>query len=85
MLGYMTAREARAQGFTHHAKYFGIPCWIGEIESEAPLLCTKWAPLEHLMPLWQSLEQTVAGFLYPDEEPCFRFLVGREICPQPTG
>lgn len=84
MLGYMTARDALANGFTHHGRYFGIPLWIAP-ESESFPVATKWAPLELVMPLAHWLEGTLAGILYPDREPAFQFLVGAPIAKPNTG
>lgn len=79
MMGYMTASQALANGFTHHGKYFGIPVWIGALESEGPVVATKWAPLEYIMPLASWLEQTLAQIMFPDREPVFQFALGAPI------
>lgn len=80
MLGYMTKREAIANGFTHHGKYFGIPVWLAPENASFPV-ATKWAPLEFLMPLVHWIEGTMVGLFYPDSEPAFQFLVGPAIDP----
>lgn len=79
MLGYMTAKEAKAQGFTHHGKYFGIPVWIGNPERDGMLVATKWAPLEYLMTLFHAIEGLMRATLYPEDEPAFQFQVGPKI------
>ena len=81
MLGYMTAAEALANGFTHHGKYFGVPIWIGGVDdAEAGLLvATKWAPLECVMTLLHHVERTLRPLIYPDEPPAFQFWVGAPI------
>lgn len=76
--GYMTEREAKGHGFTHHGKYFGIPIWISP-SGEAPMVATKWAPMEHVMTLFHVVEGLVAALFYPDVEPCFQFAVGEKI------
>lgn len=77
MFGYMTKREAIENGFTHEGKYFGIPCWI------APdigfLVAAKWAPMEYVMSAFHVIEGVIRGVMYPDDEPCFQFLLGHEI------
>lgn len=78
MLGYMTAKEAVANGFTHHGKYFGIPVWLAPENASFPV-ATKWAPLEFVMPFVHWIEGTLSGILYPDSEPTFQFLVGAPI------
>ena len=45
MLGYMTERQAKANSFTHHGSYYGIPVWIGDPHGEFRV-ATKWAPFE---------------------------------------
>lgn len=48
-LGYTTKAEAIAAGCTHHGSYYGIPLWMGDVDSDCPLVFAKWAPLEWLM------------------------------------
>lgn len=76
--GYMTAREAKAQGFTHHGKYFGIPVWIGH-PGEQMMVATKWAPMEYLMTAFHFIEGFILATFFPEREPMFQFLVGDEI------
>jgi hypothetical protein len=78
MVGYMTAVEAKAQGFTHHGKYFGIPVWIGN-PGEEMLVATKWAPMEYVMSAFHVAEGVLRSFFFPEDEPSFQFLVGAEI------
>jgi hypothetical protein len=77
MLGYMTAKEAKACGFTHHGKYFGIPVWMGDPFGDVPLVATKWAPMEYLMSVAHVIEGTMRMVL--DEPPVFQFMVGKEL------
>ena len=81
MLGYMTASEALREGFTHHGHYFGIPCWVGGIDSpyNGLKVATKWAPLEYLMTAFHYIEINLRLVMFPDEEPMFQFAVGRRI------
>ena len=79
MLGYMTAKNAKAQGFTHHGSYFGIPIWIGDVESIAPLVAPKWAPMELGMTVAHHIEQILASIFWMGQEPVFRFWVGEPI------
>lgn len=81
ILGYMTATEARAEGFTHHGSYYGIPLWIGQVDGEAPLVATKHIAMEPVMSLFHILEGLVRAVCWPDEEPGFLFKVGKEIAP----
>lgn len=79
MLGYMTASEAKSQGFTHHGSYFGIPCWIGNPEQEGMMVATKWAPMEPVMTAFHYIEGFMRSVLFPDDPPCFQFAVGGKI------
>lgn len=80
MLGYCTKKEAIEHGCTHNGSYYGIPCWMGDIETDCPLVFAKWAPLDYLMVLFSYVE----GFIWPmihgaDVEPAFMFKVKGEI------
>lgn len=76
MLGYMNEKQAKAEGFTHHGSYYGIPVWIGDPEGDC-MVATKWAPLEWLMTLWHHVEGICHAMR--GTEPSFMFKVGREI------
>ena len=76
MLGYMTAKQARADGFTNHGKYFGIPLWIGDPDGEM-LIAAKWAPLECIMDLARYIEGAI--HVMRGAEPSSMFLIGPEI------
>lgn len=77
MLGYMTAKEALQNGFTHHGKYFGIPCWIAPEKDF--MVATKWAPMEYVMTAFHHIEGFLQSVFYPDDEPGFNFMLGEEI------
>jgi hypothetical protein len=79
LLGYMTARRALADGFTHHGRYFGIPVWMGDIEDAGPTVAAKWAPLDFLIVLVHHIEGALASWMFPDAEPMFQFLLGPAI------
>jgi len=76
MLGYMTAKQAKAFGFTHHGKYFGIPVWIGDPDGET-MVATKWAPLEYAMSVTHYIEGAIHSLR--GTEPSFMFVLGPEI------
>lgn len=78
MLGYMTAREALENGFPHHGKYYGIPIYVAPDDPDF-LVATKWGPFEHLMTLALHVEGFVQATFFPEDEPCFRFLIGDPI------
>lgn len=77
MLGYMTAKEAVKNGFTHHGKYFGVPVWIAP--DNGFMVATKWAPLEYAMTAGHYIEGFLRSVFYPDDEPAFQFFLGTEI------
>jgi hypothetical protein len=79
MLGFMTAREARAIGFTHHASYYGLPLWLMATGDDGVSIAAKWAPLDYLIPLFTHIEQFIRSVMFPDDEPCFQFVVGEEL------
>lgn len=80
MLGYMTATAAKAAGYTNHGSYYGIPTWMGDIDTGCPLVAAKWAPLDFLM----MAASVIEGLLFPlvhgaDAEPVFALKVGQGI------
>lgn len=77
ILGYTTASEAKSIGCTHHASYYGIPLWMGDVDSDAPLAFAKWLPLDYLMPVFSYIEGICNCLL--GNEPTFMFKIGREI------
>lgn len=79
MLGYMTKDQAKQHGFTHHASYYGIPCWMKDPEREDPMVATKWAPLELAMSLFHYIEGFVSAIIWPDAEPAFMFKLWGKI------
>ena len=78
MLGYMTERQAKANNFTHHGSYYGIPVWIGDPHGEFRV-ATKWAPFEFLMSAAHGIEGFLRAMFFPDSPPAFRFVVKRPI------
>jgi hypothetical protein len=90
MLGYMTAKQALASGFTHHGKYFGIPLWVGNPDDPngGMLVAAKWAPMEYVMTAFHYVEGFMRSVLFPEDEPMFQFLIGQPIArtpPQDSG
>ena len=78
MFGYMTEKEAIKAGMTHHGSYFGIPVWMAP-DSDDFLCCAKWRPMDYLMIAFHHIEGEMRSFLFPDDEPCFQFKVGKPI------
>lgn len=77
LIDYMTAREALAQGFTNEGAMYGVPCWIGDVDSTGPMVSTKWGPMEHFI----SLGHLIMGFMQSirGDEPHFAIQIGAEI------
>lgn len=76
MLGYMSESSAKAEGFTHHGKYYGIPIWVGEPYREC-LVATKVSWMDPLMVLFHHIEglcHSIKG-----TEPSFMLHIGRKI------
>ena len=73
-LGYTTAAQAKAHGCTHHGSYYGIPTWMGDIDSEAPLVFAKWAPLDLAIILFSIIEGLLFPLVHgPGAQPMFMF------------
>jgi len=85
MLGYMTKKTALGHGFTHHGSYYGIPIWIGNFDSECPVVSAKAVWLDPVMDLFSYVESVVRSVAYPDREPSFCFRVGKAIDPIKKG
>ncbi|WP_417786744.1 hypothetical protein [Stutzerimonas xanthomarina] len=79
MLGYMKAAQAKDYGLSHHGSYYGIPLWMGDIDSEAPLVFAKWAPLDFIIPIFSMIEGLLWPIIHGDSEPMFMFRVGRDL------
>jgi len=80
MLGYTTKKEAVAHGCTHHGSYYGIPLWMGDVDSEAPLVFAKWAPLDLMIYAFSWIEGLLFPLVHgPDAEPMFMFKLKGEI------
>lgn len=70
IFGYMTAKEARSHGFTHHGSYFGIPVWITPEDAE---------PMDHVMTVAHYVEGFLRSTMFPYDEPGFQFSIGKRI------
>lgn len=77
MLGYMSADDARAYGFTHHGKYYGIPLWIAP--HAGFMVATKWALMEVVMTVAHYVEGFLQQLFWPNDMPGFHFELGDRI------
>lgn len=80
MFGYLAAAQAKAEGFTHHGKYYGIPIWIGDPEGDC-IVATKFWWMDPLMVLAGCIE----GWCHVirNTEPSFMLYIGEEIGVKP--
>jgi len=78
MLGYMTAKQALAQGFTHHGRQFFVPVWLAPYNAQFPV-AAKWAPMELVLDACIFIESALFAIFYPRDEYEFKFLVGPRI------
>lgn len=70
--GFITKQKAIEYGFTHHAKYFGIPCFVSD-EGEGMMVAAKWIPLEFVFSAFMHIEGFLRDVFYPEDEPGFQF------------
>ena len=75
-LGYVTAKKAVELGFTHDGDYYGIPCWIGDVDGDFHVM-TKWYPMELIMTMANYIEQLSNDML--QNQPSFKFRLHGEI------
>lgn len=66
-LAYLTRARAAALGFTHEGALFGIPAWIMNPASEAPLICPKVPALQLACIALDAVLEFAAGFLRDDQ------------------
>lgn len=79
VLGYVTKAEAKRLGMTHHGRYFFIPVWMADVESDAPQVLEKFLPLGRCMEAIHVVEGLLHSLFWPDAEPVFQFHVLGEI------
>lgn len=71
MLGYMSAAEAKKEGFTHSGSYWGIPLWIN-VDKDFTV-ATKWEPMEYVMTLCHVIDGLFQSIFFPNDAPGFVF------------
>ena len=79
MFGYITEKKAVTYGMTHHGLYYWIPIWISQHSGSGFSCCAKWIPLDYMIPMISSAEMFLRAYLFPDNEPCFQFKIGKRI------
>ena len=76
---YTTKEQAKKQGFTNHASYYGLPCYIGGLDDIGPTLECKVPALNVMIDILSYVEGFVSSVCYPEDEPCFRIKVMGEL------
>ena len=76
---YTTKEEAKKQGFTHNASYYGLPCYIGGLDDVGPVLECKIPILNVMIDVLSYIEGFISSVCYPEDEPCFRIKVKGEL------
>lgn len=75
----MNHKKAKEEGFTHYGSYYGIPVYLSEIESEAPVMAVKWNGFDFLLDMASHIEWIVSSTLYPDAELSFMIKIKGEL------
>lgn len=77
LLNYIRQADALAEGFTHHGDMYGVPCWVGDVDGEGPMVAAKWGPMEHVISVghwFMGLHSDLTGAV-----PHFRIGIGEPI------
>lgn len=78
MLGFLTEKTALDRGYTHHGRIFGIPAWLGDLDTECPVVAGKHMALDALIFVAEALFGLFI-FLTQPEDPAYPILVGPPI------
>lgn len=73
-----------AEGFTHYGSLFGIPCVIGDIESQAPMIKPRYFIPNWVLDIAQVIYFNMEEMLNwdnPEYEPMFKIRLDRPIKP----
>lgn len=76
MFGWISEEMAASEGFTNHASYYGVPIYWRDDDSA--VWCKHWV-FDMLFDVAGFIEGVMRPILYPDQEPCFQFKIGRAI------
>ncbi|KEQ11251.1 hypothetical protein GZ77_26165 [Endozoicomonas montiporae] len=79
MLGYVSVKEAKKYGCTHHGSYYGIPVWLDILDQGSLVMMAKWSPMDYAIDCVSVLEGIIRPLRFPDEPNCFQVKVLREI------
>lgn len=78
MLGFMAEKTALASGYTHHGRMFGIPVWLGDLDTECPSVAGKHIVLDALLAVADVLFGLFV-FVTQMDDPAYPILVGPHI------
>lgn len=81
MLGYISAKQAKNKGLTHHARFCGIPCYVKPLPEDGAYIITKCWLLEPVLSvaiLLSAASMTIAE-LNGIETSGFRIKVGEAL------
>jgi len=78
MLGFLTEKEALAAGYTNHGRMFGIPVWLGDLDTECPAVAGKHVALDALLVVAEALFGLFL-FVCQLDDPAYPILVGPPI------
>lgn len=75
---WMTPRQAKRKGFTHHGLIHGIPVYLGDVDSDAPFVKAKNLFCDLALDLAEILHEFLARAGKVDQE-FFAIAVGPEL------
>ncbi|KGQ33191.1 hypothetical protein [Gallibacterium anatis] len=82
MVLYWTKKKLIKDGYTHYGSLWGIPCYIKDLESEAPTITAAyWIP-DWVLTVADSIVFFMESIIYrydPYYEPCFKIRIKGEI------
>ncbi|UKH19899.1 hypothetical protein [Actinobacillus pleuropneumoniae] len=78
-LEYKTKKQLLAEGFTHYATLWGIPIYIGDIDSDAPITMTANFIPDWVLMLADWVVFTMHDLFNPHEDLPFMFKIKGDI------
>lgn len=79
MFGYLTKDQAIRHGFTHKGSYFGVPIYLGSLETDCPMVAVRHVVFEPLMTIAGFIEGLLHALFWPNHEPGFQFKVWKAL------
>ncbi|MDY4480280.1 MAG: hypothetical protein SPE33_09670 [[Pasteurella] aerogenes] len=75
---YLTKKQAVAEGYDHKGTLFGIPVFIGDLESDAPRIITGNFIPDWVLDVAESLYFMIEGWVKSSDEcyePCYKIYI----------